>query len=85
MANAHKVGLLFGILLGGLHLCWAIVVYLGFAQPIYDFILWAHMIHVPLTVGPFDATAAVTLVVVTAIVGYVIGYIGAWVWNKFRE
>ncbi len=82
MANKHKVGLVGGALLGGLHLSWAILVATGFAQAIYDFILWAHMIHLAIVIGPFDITAAVTLVIMTGIIGYVIGYAGAWVWNK---
>lgn len=82
MANQHKVGLVFGAVLGGWHLFWAVLVALGVAQSIYDFILWAHMIHLQIVIGPFDATAAVTLVIMTAVIGYVMGYTGAWVWNR---
>lgn len=76
---------MFGALLGGFHLVWALLVLLGWAQPIYNFILWAHMIHLPLTIGPFEGSAAATLVVMTAVMGYVGGYIGAWIWNKFHH
>lgn len=85
MTNPNKVGLVFGVVLGGWHLVWSILVLLGVAQWLYDFILWAHMIHLPITVGPFEGTAALTLVVVTAIVGYIFGYIGALVWNRFHR
>ncbi len=85
MTNKHTVGLVFGALLGGLHLCWSLLVLSGYAQAMYDFVLWAHMIHLPLTIGPFDLTAAVTLVIMTAVMGYVLGFIGAWVWNKFHR
>ena len=74
-----------GALLGGMHLIWAVLVLAGVAQAIYDFVLWAHMIHLPIIIGPFDATAAATLVVMTAIIGYVMGYIGAWVWNRVHR
>lgn len=85
MANAHKVGLVSGLLLGGWHVVWSLLVLSGFAQMVYDFILWAHMIHLQLVVGPFDATAALTLVVVTAVMGYVGGYTGTLVWNRFHR
>lgn len=85
MANKHRVGLVFGALLGGWHVVWSLLVLAGWAQPIYDFILWAHMIHVPLTVGPFDMTAAATLVAVTAAAGYVIGFTSAWMWNMLHR
>ncbi len=85
MTNANKVGLVFGALLGGFHLLWAVLVMMGIAQMIYDYILWAHMIHLPIVIGPFDATAAGVLVVMTAVMGYAGGYIGAMVWNKFHR
>jgi hypothetical protein len=83
MANPNKVGLTFGSVLGGWHLVWAILVALNWAQPLYDFILWAHMIHLQITIGPFDLIAAITLIVITSIVGYLFGCIGALVWNRF--
>ena len=85
MANQNKVGLVMGALLGGFHLLWSVLVLLNIAQPIYDFILWAHMIHLAIIIGPFDATAAVTLIILTAVVGYVVGYIGALIWNRIHR
>ena len=82
MVNKNKVGLVFGALLGGWHLAWSVLVFLGVAQSLYDFIMWAHMIHVSVTIGPFEFGTAVTLIIITGIIGYVLGYIGAWVWNK---
>lgn len=85
MANKNRTGLVFGAVLGGWHLVWALLVLTGVAQALYDFVLWAHMIHLQLTVGPFDLTAAVTLVIITWLIGYVVGYTGAWVWNKMHR
>lgn len=85
MTNKNKVGLVFGSLLGGWHLVWALLVLSGFAQAIYNFVLWAHMIHIPITIGPFDITAAATLIVITGVMGYVMGYSGAWVWNRIHR
>lgn len=85
MSNAHKVGLLFGALMGGFHLVWSILVFFGVAQAIYDFIFWAHMIHLAFIVGPFDISAAVVLVLMTAVMGYVVGYIGAKIWSYLHR
>jgi hypothetical protein len=85
MTNSNKVGLVFGALLGGWHLVWSLLVLSGLAQMIYNFILWAHMIHLTITVGPFDATAAATLVVFTSVMGYIVGYIASWVWNRVHR
>jgi len=85
MSKPNKVGLVFAILLGGWHLVWSILVATGFGQVLYDFILWAHMIHLTVTIGPFDFIASITLIVVTAILGYLIGYIASLLWNKMHQ
>jgi hypothetical protein len=79
--NAQKTALAVGVFLGGLHFVWSVLVALGVAQAIYDFILWAHMIHLQLIVGPFDALASGTLIVMTFASGYVLGFIFARLWN----
>lgn len=79
--NTQKTAIAFGILLGGWHALWSALVLLGIAQPIMDFVLWAHMIHIQWTVGPFEMTAAITLVVMTGAIGYVMGWVFAKVWN----
>ncbi len=85
MADKHKVGLVGAALLAGWHIAWSILVATGVGQALYDFILWGHMIHLNIVIGPFNPVAAGTLVVVTAAFGYIIGYAGAWVWNRLSS
>jgi hypothetical protein len=82
--NLTKTALAVGVFLGGWHVIWSLLVALNSAQAIYDFILWAHMIHLQLTIGPFDLAAATVLVVVTFLVGCVIGCVFAIIWNWFH-
>jgi len=79
--NVHTTGLVVGIFLGGWHLIWSVLVLLGVGQPLIDFVLWAHMIHLPYVVGPFELGASATLVIVTFLFGCAIGYAFAWIWN----
>jgi len=58
---------------------------LGLGQMIVDFIFWAHMLHMQIIVGPFDMMATVVLVICTAVLGYVFGYVGGIVWNKVHR
>ncbi|HEX7516816.1 MAG TPA: hypothetical protein VF345_05960 [Chthoniobacterales bacterium] len=85
MANPNRTGLVIGVLIGGWHLFWSLLVAVGWAQPFIDFIFWAHMIRSIYVIKPFDAVAAGTLIIVTAGMGYVVGYVGAIVWNKLHR
>lgn len=79
--NPKKTALALGKLVGGMHLVWAIVVALGWGQSLVNFSQWAHMVAVPIVVKPFDISAAITVIVVAAIVGCVVGYAFAHIWN----
>ena len=83
--NPSKVALTFGALLGGWHLVWSILVALGLAQGLLDFIFGLHMIANTYQVTGFDITKAGMLVVITLLVGYGVGYVFANVWNKVHE
>lgn len=85
MIKPNKVGLVFAALISGCHLVWVILVVLGLAQPLTNFIFWAHMIRPVYVIGPFDALAAITLLVITFFSGYVLGYIGGSLWNRFHR
>lgn len=82
MTNPNKVGLVVGTLIAGWHLLWALLVLLRWAQPIIDFIFWAHMIQPIYVIKPFSISASLTLIVITTVVGYAFGFAGALVWNK---
>lgn len=79
--NPKKTGLAVGKLVGGLHLVWAVLVALGWAQTLVNFSMWAHMVSVPVVVKAFDLSAAVTVVIVATFVGFFIGYVFAKIWN----
>ena len=85
MTNPNKVGLMIGTLIGGWHVFWVVLVLSGWAQPILDFIFWAHMIKPVYTVKLFDPVAAVTLIAITAALGYLFGFFGAIIWNRLHR
>jgi hypothetical protein len=74
--NTHlKHGLIGGLSLAFLHLCWIIVVAAGWGQVLMDFIFKIHMLNSPLQVQAFNPGYAVTLLVVTFTVGFVMGVV----------
>jgi hypothetical protein len=80
--KAHTVGLALGTFAGVVHFVWSIIVGMGWGQVVFDFVLSLHMIHSTTTVGPFDFGTAITLIVITAIVGYIVGNVFATIWNR---
>lgn len=83
--NSHKAGLALGGLLGAFHALWSVVVALGWGQWLLDIIFTLHMIHPVYVVGPFDIVMAISLVAVTAVIGYIFGYVFARFWNHFHR
>ncbi|MFZ2072807.1 MAG: hypothetical protein WA101_01955 [Minisyncoccia bacterium] len=83
--NKNRVGLIFGSFMALFHLIWSLMVLIGVAQTFYDFIFWLHMISLPWKVTGFTLTQAISLIVVTFAIGYFMGYMIAWLWNKFNK
>ena len=83
--DPQKTGLGLGSLFGLLHLLWALMVGLGFAQECMDWIFSLHFLDNPYTVQTFDIMTALILVVVTSIVGFVVGFVFATLWNYWQK
>ena len=81
----HAAALVLAILLGTWHLLWAVLVAVGLAQPLIDFILWIHFIRPVYVVERFNVGTALLLIGVTAAVGYGIGWCFAVLWNKLHR
>ena len=83
--NKNKVGIMFGVVAGGLHLIWSVFVALGWAQPWLNFVFKLHMIDTIPLVGTFHIATAIYLVIITTIIGYIVGNIFAMVWNYLHK
>jgi len=81
----HAAALVLAILLGTWHLLWAVLVAVGLAQPLIDFILWIHFIRPVYVVERFNVGTALLLIGVTAAVGYGVGWCFAILWNKLHR
>ena len=79
--HSHKVGLTVGGMLAIWHAAWALLVLLGVAQSFMEWIFGLHFITMQFSINPFNAGTALTLIVVTGIIGYVMGYILGELWN----
>ena len=78
----HKVGLFSGSFFGLFHVVWSLMIAMGWAQGYIDFIFRLHMIEPTYSLSAFSLGTAGMLVVVTAVIGYVVGSVAAFLWNK---
>ena len=85
MIDPNKVGLVFAAVMGGWHIVWSLLVLSGLAQGVLDFVFWIHMIRSIYVVKAFDPVAALSLVMITSILGYITGSIGAAIWSKLHR
>ncbi|HNQ31409.1 MAG TPA: hypothetical protein PKG71_02460 [Candidatus Woesebacteria bacterium] len=84
-ANPHYIGLFFGGLAAFGKGVWSLLVLVGFAQPILDFLFWLAFMTNPITIQMFELTRAVMFVSFAFAFGYVVGYVGAYVWNMLHH
>ena len=80
--NKHKVGLTVSIFAGVAHLGWSVLVMLGLAQPLYNWVHGLHAIESSAVVGSMGVGGLITLVVSAMVVGYAAGWLFTAVWNK---
>jgi len=78
-----RVGLVFGLFLALFHAGWAALVAAGVAQPLMDFVFWAHFITPPYHIEPFALARALVLIGYVFCVGVALGATGSWLWNRF--
>ncbi|MFM5930869.1 MAG: hypothetical protein ACKOPQ_08180 [Novosphingobium sp.] len=80
--HTNKTALAVGAVMGLFHLAWALLVALGWAKPLMDFILDLHFLRFDYAMAPFALGKAAGLVALTAAIGYALGFVFALVWNR---
>ncbi len=78
----HLLGLVFGVFLALWHTLWALLVWVGGAQWVIDFVFRLHMITPPYQIAGFSLGTAAALVLVTACIGYGFGFLIGVIWNR---
>ena len=79
-----KAGFTLGLLIGAWHLSWVILVAIGWAQAVIDFVFWMHFIKPVYVIAPFNLANAVILVVVTFAGGFIIAWVFSLIWNRLH-
>lgn len=64
-----------GLCLSSLHLCWIFLIFLGWAQPVMDYIFKIHMLNSPFQIQPFSLGYAAQLIAITFAIGCFYGLV----------
>lgn len=80
-----STALVLGTFVAFMHFVWMLMVYLGVGQAYLDWILGLHLVTNPITVLPFNFGTAAVLLTVTFVVGYLAGWVFAYIWNRLHK
>ena len=83
--NSIRLAIFTGLFLAIVHAAWATMVAIGWAQPLMNFVFWAHFITPPYHVEPFSMLRAVILVGLVFVVGAILGAVGGFLWNMIAN
>jgi len=79
--DPNRLGIVLAVVLSGWHAVWEGLVAAGVAQRVVDFVYRLHSVKSEMVVEPFDAGRAASLLLLTAVLGYVAGAVAAMLWN----
>lgn len=85
MLNGKKVGLALGSFAAFLHVIWAILVALNWAEPLLDFVYRMHFLQNPFTFMPFDLGRSLLLIILAFIIGNIMGNLFSFFWNRVNK
>jgi len=80
-----RTGIILGLFLAAFHACWALLVALGWAQGLMNFVFWAHFIAPPYHIEPFEVARAGVLIAFVFAMGAIMGWAGALLWNSLAR
>lgn len=74
-----------GLFVSLMHAVWMLMIYLGVAQVYMNWIFGLHLLTNPFRVMPFNMGTAFMLIVVTFVVGYLMGWVFVFIWNRLHK
>lgn len=83
--NIGSTALMFGTFAAVVHIVWSLLVFLGFAKSYLDWMLGLHFLNNPFRVAPFNTITALILIATTFVLGYLVGWLFASVWNYLHK
>lgn len=85
MLEPSKVGIAVGGTFAFVHVVWILVVLAGLGQEWISFATSMHFVSTTMTALPFDLGTAVWVTVTASIMGFIVGYVFASIWNRVER
>ncbi|HOX29706.1 MAG TPA: hypothetical protein P5080_00275 [Candidatus Paceibacterota bacterium] len=82
MLNKEKTAMSVGEFCAAVNAVWAVLVWIGWGQPLLNFVFNLHFAKPYFTVGPFNLITGIILIIVAGLAGYALGWLFAWFWNR---
>lgn len=79
--DEKKTALTAGCFFAFMHAVWSLMIYTGVAQGFMDWVFGLHMIVPIMKMTAFNIITALTLIVVTFVIGALFGFVFAKIWN----
>jgi hypothetical protein len=80
--DEKHVALTLGSLFAAVSAVWAGIIYAGYGQTFVNWMTGVHFIQAQAIVVPFDITTTIVLILAKFIIGALLGYAFAAIWNK---
>ena len=78
-------GLALAIFTAVFHAAWAFLVAVGWAQALMDIVFRLHFMQPVFHIAAFDGVTALLLLAYAGVVGFILGFVGAVIWNAFAR
>ena len=83
--NLFRTSIVGGLCLASFHMFWALLVAIGWAQPLMDIVFKLHMLNSPFKVQPFDILLAFGLIGITFAIGCFYGAVFYFIKRYFTK
>lgn len=80
-----STAMVFGLFVALMHAVWMLMIFIGVAQMYMNWIFGLHLVSNPFIVMPFNFGSAVMLIIFTFVVGYIMGWVFAAIWNRLHK
>jgi len=82
--NKNNIGLSLGIIFVAIHVLWFIILVAGFGQHFLSWIIETHFIKINIEIIEFNLFLGIMTLIRAFVVGYITGWLFAFIYNKLQ-